>query len=253
MTAGQSLMAATAISLQPGFHHFHYVEYNTLGRELDRETGWMPGMLVEARTRLMPQMDFSLQAALYRAELDYIGQTQSGRPVSTNTAEDIRYFGGRLSYALNPQLQLFASGRYSEWERDIRNIGNVSGLYEVYKWWEVSAGFRIPIGQVEQHSWYFEASVLRTRQPEIFVDLSRVNGGSTTLEMGEETGGRLQLESTQNSAGSWSFGILTYVEFWDFGRSNTLVTTGGVSRFIVTEPRSETRNVGFRVKFDYRF
>ena len=83
MTAGQSLMAATSISLQPGFHHFHYVEYNTLGRELNRETGWMPGLLVEASTRLMPQLDFSLQAALYRAELKYIGQTQSGTPIST--------------------------------------------------------------------------------------------------------------------------------------------------------------------------
>jgi hypothetical protein len=42
-----------------------------------------------------------------------------------------------------------------------------------------------------------------------------------------------------------------FIEGWNFGRSNTRPSTGDEGTVYVTEPRSETRNVGLRLNFKY--
>ena len=77
--------------------------------------------------------------------------------------------------------------------------------------------------------------------------------GSARLDIGDGTGGRLNLSWKRLSENNTRYGLSLFFEGWDFGRSNTKLTQGGSSSVFVTEPRSETRNIGLKFNIEYMF
>lgn len=98
-----------------------------------------------------------------------------------------------------------------------------------------------------------EAAYLLTRNPTIDVDLSRVDFGSATLDIGNGTAGRLNINWKRISEKDTHYGISLFFEAWNFGRSNTKQPRGGSSSVFVTEPKSETRNIGLKFNTEYYF
>ena len=85
------------------------------------------------------------------------------------------------------------------------------------------------------------------------VDLSRVDLGSAELDLGNGTGTRLSLLWRPHFKDNFRYGVNVFFESWGFGRSNTKPTTGGTSSAFVTEPRSETQNIGLKLNLEYAF
>ena len=140
-----------------------------------------------------------------------------------------------------------------KWQRDIRDNNNISGINETYKWLEYSIGLNSDLFINQKDVFNIEAAYLIIRNGTIDVDLSRVNLGSTTLDLGDGTGGRLNLNWKRISENNTRYGLSLFFEGWDFGRSNTKQTQGGSSIVFVTEPRSETRNIGLKFNIEYSF
>lgn len=239
----------TSFSIQPLLHRFDYTEFSITGQQLDRETGWIPGIKFQINAKLWDTLKTTFESSIINGNVVYSGQTQSGISLITNTDTKISAHGIRLAIPILSNSELFGSSKYTQWDRDI--LGP-SGFFEKYTWWELSIGVKSEIWRKNNQTLHLEFGLLRIKQPEIFVDLTKFNLGSTTLQIGEDYGGRFQLEWSQLDNSYWSLGLNAYLEFWDFGRSNTRLTTGGTPTG-VTEPRSETRNIGLQLSLKHLF
>ena len=96
-------------------------------------------------------------------------------------------------------------------------------------------------------------SYLLIRNATVFVDLSRVDLGTTTLDLGDGTGGRLNLDWFHQYKQDINLGLGLFFEGWQFGRSNTRQLENTTFINFATEPRSETRNIGLKFNIEYMF
>jgi len=244
---------ATNFQITTDLLRFDYTEFSPSGQRLDRELGWLPGFQLKATTTYYGVFDAGFELSQHKGSINYNGITSQGAAHTTQTGEKITRYGIRVAFAHNSPTKIFGQTRFNQWDRDIRDSNGVSGIFEVYRWWEISAGLQSDIWRSSHYVISVEASLLRISDPVIFVDFSRINRGTAKLQMKEKSGGRLQLAWEQISNRQWSYKLNTYLEFWEFGRSNTKRTTGGFSSLTITEPDSETRNLGLQLTLKYSF
>jgi len=243
----------TQLSLSPSLLHFDYTEFNTSDQVLDRETGWLGGIEAKLGHAITADWFINIHSSYYQGTVDYDGQTQQGTPHTTDTGTNLFRYGAQIERAIYQQARLFVGAQAHQWDRDINDNNNVSGISETYKWIEYAFGVNADIYSDKKNLFNIEAAYLLTRNATIDVDLSRVDFGSATLDIGDGTGGRLNLNWKRKSENNIRYGLTLFIEAWNFGRSNTNRTQGGSSSVFVTEPRSETRNAGLKFNIEYYF
>ena len=246
-------VAETQLTISPTLLHFDYTEFSTTDEVLDRELGWLPGIGAKLYHAITPKWLLNIHTAYYQGTVDYDGQTQSGAPHSTETKMKLIRLGARVERSIIENTHLFIGAQTHQWQRNIQDNNNISGLDETYKWIEYSIGLNTDIFIYQKDVFNIEAAYLLTRNGTLDVDLSRVNLGSTKLDLGDGTGGRLNLNWKRLSENNTRYGLSLFFEGWNFGRSNTKQTEGGSSIVFVTEPRSETRNIGLKFNIEYSF
>ena len=243
----------TSIQLSPGIIHFDYTEFSTLGNTLNNEQGWLPGVALSLSARHDSGWGIKGTVTGYQGVVDYDGQTQQGDSHVTRTDTRFTRAGLELSRATLPTLELVAGYTSHEWIRDIRDNGDVFGLLEEYSWDEYALGARLNLYSTSSNRLDIEASYLTIRNSTIFVDLTRADYGSTTLDIGDGSGGRIAGRLTRRAGSNIRTGFTLVYEVWDFARSNTRATQGGSTSLLVTEPRSETRNLSLSADITYVF
>jgi len=243
--------AETQLVFSPALLHFDYTELSTSDQILDRETGWLPGFEVRINHSLSPGWLINLYTSYYQGTVDYDGQTQSGTPFTTDTGTRFFRLGAQIEKLIIEDIGLFISAQSHQWKRDIHDTNTISGITEIYEWIEYSAGISYGLHISNKDSIKLDAGLLVISNAEIHVDLSRVDLGSTTLDIGDGTGGRLNLAWNRQYNKTTQYGIGFFYEAWDFGRSNTKATAGGSNIVYATEPSSETRNIGLKFNFSY--
>ena len=245
--------AKTDLTLSPSLIYFDYAEFNTIDKQLNNETGWLPGVSASVGYSVDSSWSLGIFTAYYDGTVDYDGQTQTGSPHETDTGTRFIRVGLRIGRVLTPELGVFILGQSHEWQRNIYDNNNVSGVSETYEWMEYAAGIAYYKNLNSRNTITTEASLILVRNADIYVDLSRIDYGTTDLDIGDGTGGRLNIEWNRQHDESSRYGVGVFLEGWDFGRSNTRPTSGGSSSLIVTEPRSETRNIGLKFNIKYMF
>ena len=245
-----------SLSIAPSLNHFDYTEYNSYNQRLDRELGWLPGLVLNANHSSVNGYQFLYEISYYSGTIDYSGYTNHGTSHLTQTDETLLTHRIRLSTQLKQNIALFASASRHAWNRNILTtngaIGPVIGPYEKYRWKEYSAGISLKLDKNENSTWYLELSALRTSQAEFFADYSESNQGTVNLDLGERPGARAQLEWHYKYSSPWSLNIKARYEYWTFGKSNVGRTTGGATSIPLYEPRSETSNLSIQTAFEYR-
>lgn len=243
----------THLKLSPTLIHFDYSEFSTTDKLLNNETGWLPGLEANLTHAITPNWSVSINTSYYQGTVDYDGQTQQGVPHTTDSDAALFRLGARLDRLIYKDIRLFASAQGHQWERDIKDQGNISGIDETYEWLEYSLGLNTFFVVTEKDNINLEVSYLLIRDATVFVDLSRVNLGTTTLDLGDGTGARLALSWIHQYKNDFNLGLGLFFEGWEFGRSNTRQLENGSSIIYVTEPRSETRNIGLKFDIEYMF
>jgi len=246
-------IAETQLTLSPALLYFDYTEFSTTDQELDNESGWLPGLVARLSHSFASDWSFAIVSAYYSGTVDYVGQTQSGIPHTTDTETDLLRIGGQINRKVYKEVLLFLGAQSHQWDRDIKDNNNVSGIYESYKWLEYSIGLNSDVYTRENHTLNLQVAYLLIRNATIDVDLTRVNLGSTTLDIADGTGARINLTWKTITTNNINSGLSLFAEGWDFGRSNTKQTQGGSTIVFVTEPRSETRNIGLQFNIEYKF
>ena len=239
--------------LSPSLLHFDYTEYSTTGTVLDRERGWLPGIEARLNYPFASTWSFDIHSSYHTGTVDYVGQTQSGTAHTTDTGTNLFRIGGKVNKKVYRELNVFVGAQLHQWDRDIKDNNNVSGIYEVYKWFEYSIGLSSDVFVNQNDTFNVDVAYLLIRNGTLDVDLSRVDLGTTQLDLGDSNGARLNLNWKRINENNIHYGISLFFEGWDFGRSNTKSTTGGSPNVLVTEPRSETRNAGLKFNIEYLF
>jgi len=245
--------AETTFTIAPGVMRFDYEETDIDGAFLDGEYGEIPGVKLSIEEE-DKERQFSLGLALeyYAGNVDYTGFIQStnarydGLPLSTTTDQKILSFSTYIKKSLfkDPYFFVYGNLAYKNWERDIQgkyisgtdNFGDpftnlyVSGLYEVYQWWQITFGIfsRFPISVSSEIA--FRAGFLRTIEPQM--DLA-----SFTFDLQEAWGQEAELSYYYALTQQQSIGVSGSIMTWSFGRSNAI---GG---FVEPDSKSEMKTV----------
>ncbi|MDH5387768.1 MAG: hypothetical protein OEY06_04905 [Gammaproteobacteria bacterium] len=244
--------AESEFSLTPSLMHFDYTEFSYNGTVLDRETGWVPGIQFQLAHDINDQLNIELGISTYGGNVDYAGHTQSGLPHNTRTNEGLTRIDTRFIAPLLPDTNIYLATKFHQWDRNIYSNNGVAGIFEQYQWWEISVGGRISFWIKNNQAWIADIAILRTINPTLYVDLSSVDAGNADLNLGSDTGARLQLMWEISTNERYTYGINTFYEIWDFGISDTKNTTGGSSSFSIFEPRSETRHIGIQFQLNFK-
>ena len=245
--------AEIQLSISPSLLYFDYTEFSTTDQVLNTETGWLPGLEAGLSYVITPNWSASINTSYYQGTVDYDGQTQQGVPHTTDSDATLFRFGARLDRLIYKDIHLFIAAQSHQWERDIQDKNNISGIDETYEWHEYSLGLSANFIITNKDTINLEASYLLVRNATIFVDLSRVNLGTTTLDQGDGTGARLNLNWRHHYENDFKLGLGLFFEGWGFGRSNTRQLENSSAIIFVTEPRSETRNTGLKLNIEYMF
>lgn len=114
-------------------------EYDTAGRRLVRETGWLPGIALAAAYRT-GDATFFAGADWYHDDIAYRGQTQAGTAANSTTATTLASLRLGGAYALGSGYALRAALERDRWKRHIAGSGRSIGLQESYRSTRLIAG-----------------------------------------------------------------------------------------------------------------
>ena len=241
------------LTISPSLLYFDYTEFSTTDQVLNTETGWLPGLDADLSYAITPDWSVAINSSYYQGTVDYDGQTQQGVPHTTDSDATLFRLGARLDRIIYKDVRLFVGAQTHQWKRDIKDKNNISGIDETYEWYEYSLGLNTDFIITKKDRIKLEARYLLIRNATVFVDLSRVDLGTTTLDLGDGAGARLNLSWLHQYKSDFNLGLGFFFEGWNFGRSNTRQLENGTSIIFVTEPRSETRNIGLKLNIEYMF
>lgn len=119
--------------------HLANTEYDQARRQLVRETGWVPGAVLNAGYKAGRQTWFA-EAEVAHGNVEYRGQTQAGVAAQSRTSMGLTVLrlGGAYAFGAN-----YAALAALEWERstrDIIGIAGSAGLQEKYRTRRLVAG-----------------------------------------------------------------------------------------------------------------
>ena len=252
--------AESKLIIAPGMMNFDYVETDIDGTFLDGENGNIPGIYLGLDIQTSKLLTVGLAFEHYSGEVDYDGHIQSsdpaynGLPLQSKTDQNIIAITGSLrrSFENNTPLAFYGTLTIKRWERDIQstyvsgidNFGNpfqnlfVSGLFEVYEWWQFTFGLAYKLSLSPKSYLDFNGGLLRTINPTMEV-------AGLSFSLGESLGYEAGISWMYKIMKQHSLGLRGDYTYWEFGRSN--VNSGFV------EPDSESKMFVFSLVYEYSY
>lgn len=233
--------------------HFDYEETDNFGNTLNQETGLIPGFTLAA-AQPYHSIDNTFEISIYDGQVDYDGQTQSGRPHETTTEETIYRLLYKLSWSPeSSQSALYGKAYWQQWDRDIQPKNGVQGLFERYQWWSLEAGVQLPFVRTDSQDLSLELGMLTTFNGTIMIDLTEAGYGNHTLDLANDFGFSGELKYRYRQARHSSLQLGVQVKTWDFGRSNSKTVTNGINFISITEPDSTTVQTTLSASYIHHF
>jgi len=246
------------IHLQLGFSiiDFNHQEVGEKGNSLNHEKGVLPG-IAAGMIKTNPLGNLSAKFSFHSNTVEYNGQTSSGLPVNTRTAEKI--FAGALQLERHFQIgtklsaYLYTGLGYHEWERDIYSTATVSGLLETYQWGYGLVGIKKRLAVINQSNWLLDYQLVYPMSSRIEIDTHGLFD-KKQLHLTGKMGERFSLTWQYPLYHAMSMSIESYFEHWQWNRSSTeILTRNGIKVGQIFEPRGETSNYGLVIYLTYSF
>lgn len=248
------LLAASrvqAIELNAGTYlqYVDYQEFDTNGKSLDRETGFIPGIKLQATYQ-----HHTLWTTYAYGNIDYDGQLQSGIPHTADTNYILSSGGYEYAHEMvrYPNTQLLAGFSTYRWQRHILPGNGVPGLNEVYLWQQIHAGLRYKPGSIFNLPLEASFSVIRTLNGTVDVNLESLGYGSPRLDLGDEYGFQAGIKYHRDISRQTGFNVSVESSRWEFGRSQTKSYSSGINNITIAEPRSVSWHTRIGIEFEYK-
>jgi len=243
-----------------GAQRIDYEERTPRGTFLDGETGGLP--TIAAAVEMRRGRAFVRAAArLTRGALDYHGRVLSSDGsvdgLLARSTSDARFLADELQAGafLDAQHRVLLMGGVGarRWDRNIHStevvsrtgvLVPVSGLSEVYSWYELQAGARWTVLARGPSEWELELAVVRTADPRLALDRF---GKELRLHLGARTGLRGGMTFRRDLPSGAFLSIAWHAESYAFDASAVDPTSG------VLEPDSTTWTVSLEAGAGVRF
>ncbi len=236
-----------SLSVDSYYRHFLYREYSTDDRKLNQEKGWLPGLGLTAGYAVNDYLKLSLRADLSSGMIDYLGQTNFGVGLSTQTDERLARYATVAEVNLSKWLHLStplwwqSQLGWNEWDRDIQAKGIVQGLYEEYQWGQASTGLKWEFLSRSNWTLFAAAHLSYVIKPEIMVDLRPQGYSEVFLDLEEKPGWLASLGGVYHLSQTLHVSAAVDYESWGFGASDLVVVSGKFANARVREPDSESQ------------
>ncbi|MEJ2179115.1 MAG: hypothetical protein P8Y28_01450 [Gammaproteobacteria bacterium] len=244
--------AETLFVIAPGVMNFNYEETDVDGSFLDEEIGSIPGITLSIEEKNQARFTFGMALGYFVGGVDYNGQILSsdpryaGLPLSTTTNESVFSLS---TYAIHPffgdpYFSVYGNLTYKKWERDIKgvsvsgtdNLGDpftnlyVSGLFELYKWWQFTFGISADLPLSARNQISFKGGFLRTIAP-------KMNLSIYTFDLQEAWGYETELGYYFKLKRGQKIGISGSIMSWPFGKSDE------IAGFYEPDSKSEMKTI----------
>jgi hypothetical protein len=226
---------------------FKYEEYNDTGGLFNKEQGGIPGITIKLGQR-RSDWEWESAGSYHYGQVSYTGQTNFGSPYNTRTEESISDVSLRLGrwFGESHPFMPFAGIGYRRWDRNILP-GTLGGLFESYRWSYAWAGAKFLAYRDEASSFTLDVGLLKPLNPELHIDFKGTYNVEPVVYPESKLGLRVLLTSKRTLANGSGLTIEPYYEYWELGRSPTVVA-GPIS---VYEPASKTRNIGLNLRLSW--
>jgi hypothetical protein len=149
-----------------------HTEDDRAGHRLVRETGWLPGIGLDA-AYTSGKLTWFGAAEWHRGDIGYRGQTQAGVGAASTTATNLAALRLGARYTIDGGYSMTAAAEADVWKRDIRSTGSSVGLQERYRSERLIAG----IGK----TWQLPGAVVVADFSVLFVTPERMRVGFSNL------------------------------------------------------------------------
>lgn len=247
--ASGSACAEWQFSAGAGVRQLQVTETDQSGRDMVQEHGWLPGVTLRADYAVR-DWQVGVTGEVYRHQITYDGQMQSGVPFASDTGTTQTRVGIEVSKQVADAARLIGGIEWDRWQRDIAGRGNVLGLNERYFSWRLLAGAQLRVLQASWAQMQARALVVRAAPERLRVRFENGAFDDAHLTTQPATGMRLALDVYPTA---WpKLAITTEWDWLRVGRSGDAVLfRGGVPVGFVTQAEHARRALSVRV--DYRF
>lgn len=266
----KAVLAGSDIEFKGGLSllKFGYQEFNTDNSIMDEESGYLPGIFLGA-TYHQPDWYAELDFTYYDGNVTYSGYTQStiaaydGIAITSKTntaiADTTLLFGRPLITSAHHEYVVYTGIGYYRWRRNIQSSTTsdglrVAGILEFYSWIYGVAGIKLPLIETPTSKFQMDFRLTRMLQAQLDVDYLGYSGfDGITLDLDEKWGYQIRFPWTVRFNSDAVITFEPYYTVWNIGRSNvkSLTRAGVATNSTAVEPRSETRNLGIFVYFNY--
>ncbi|NOZ52181.1 MAG: hypothetical protein GXP08_03395 [Gammaproteobacteria bacterium] len=251
------VFAQAKFNISPGVKYFNYEETDDNGVFLNKETGFIAGIQGSITQRPDNNSVYaSINAGYFDGRIQYDGHTQNGADLLTQTDETFYHAGltvGENLMLKGAPLAIYTTIEYRQWDRDILATERTLGLFERYKWWELSFGVIHDLIKNTSHNLTLDVSVIRTLSPKMAVDLSAQGFGKPVLDLGSKLGAAIELSYTLRAADNYRIGVAGKYKTWRFGASKTRAVSNGLNSATIIEPSSMTHTAEMRIVIERYF
>lgn len=235
-------VSAAELTLQLQTSRWLYQEFDAAHQELNRESGYLPGLQFRWRQALSRHWGVQLQAGRSRGVLTYNGQTQAGSAYRTDTQEGVSQLDATLWYQPpDSRWQLSAGLGQSVWQRHIRSRGNTLALHERYQWRKLSAGLEYRWPWSSRLSLALGATGSLLWHGQLQVELQSLGYGTplVPLKNGRQISAQLGIAYQLTSAWQLQLGHQQQ-QHW-FPRSRRVAASNGQNQVFLHEPENQNR------------
>jgi len=225
---------------------FTWKEYGDNGSQLLKESGPIYAVGGSVSPDTVGSLVLRAKGELFIGTVDYDGQTQSGRPVETDTdytglkAEGD--LGWRITETDDCSLEPFVGLGYRRWQRDIQDTVGAIGYEETWRSLYSRLGIRGEYTGSGQLTAFAEAGVKMPLSTENKVDLSVMGLPTVTLRPGNEA------SAFAETGLKWiRFKASLFYEGMRFSKSHPVI----VSNVRVWQPESKADIFGINVGMDF--
>lgn len=235
-------------TIATGARYASVAEYDTAGRRIIREDGWLPGLEAGVSYQAGSWTMFG-SARSYRGELDYNGRLQSGQPFRSETETDLDRLQLGLSYRFAEVYRASTAFEYDRWKRNISGAPGIAGLQERAFSRRLVAGVQRPIALGTAGTLEAGAFVVVAEPERLKVGFSG-ELDQVSFKTDSAVGYRLSFAFRPHTSQNLEFGL--ELDRMKIGRSSAVpVTRNGSVAAFVSQPEHVRKNA--TVTVGYRF
>lgn len=232
-------------------HKVSYSESNSVSERLNKESGVLPGILVETGLAYKNLTLFA-EAEFSQFSIDYIGKTQANQPLETTTDTTRAEYTLGAGYQITDWLGSTLSLSQYYWDREIEGTRSSLPLNEYYCWKTLKLGTEIRLFKrpIDRLSLKFAYGALFDESLE--VDLSRLGFGRPLIQLRGDTyksfGVRYARKWTPDLDINFDMNYTRVL----FKQSDSVSASNSFTTISIREPRSKTGLVQLSLGLQYK-